>query len=115
MADHSFQRKGQPAWNPCRYFDSYAWKEEKKMSQPLPNPANKVMRDVLTTIADGYDSIRLGAGDCVREFAAEMYPTHAEQLQRLANLCDRHKREVLPRPTEFICANCVAEREATRP
>lgn len=82
------------------------------MSDPLPNPANKVMREVLSTIADGYDSVRPGAGDCVREFAEEKYPTCAEQLQHLANLCDRHKRDLLPAPTESICADCTAEREA---
>lgn len=52
------------------------------MSDPLPNPANKVMRDVLSTIADGYDRERPGAGDCVRELADEKYPenTRADHL-----------------------------------
>jgi hypothetical protein len=72
-----------------------------------------MMHEILSTVADGYDSVRPGAGDCVREMAAEKYPlTHAEQLQHIANLCDRHKRDLLPRSTESVCADCKAEFEA---
>jgi hypothetical protein len=77
---------------------------------------NALMHELLTTVADSYDTIRPGSGDgdAVRKFAKELYPlTHAEQLQHLANLCSRHKRELLPRPTESICADCTAERTKT--
>lgn len=53
------------------------------MSDPIPNPANKVMRDVLSTIADENERvIGPGAGDCVREMANEKYPvsTRADYL-----------------------------------
>ncbi len=81
------------------------------------NNGNAMMRDILGTIADGYDRVRPGAGDCVREMAEEKYPeeprmTHAERLQHIANLCNRHKRDLLPAPTESVCADCKAEFEA---
>lgn len=77
---------------------------------------NKVMRDVLSTIADGYDRVRPGAGDCVREMANEKYPamTLADFCQRLANLCPRHIHHLLPTPTVSICMDCAAEREAQK-
>lgn len=110
-------RKGEALGNSGRCFDSYPRKEENTMSlQPIKKdevePANKVMREVLSTVAAGYDSIRPGAGDCVREMAEEKYPTHAEHLQHLANLCDRHKRYLLPRPTASTCVDCEAELKA---
>jgi len=82
------------------------------MSEQTTTTGEKVMREVLTTVADSYDDIRPGSGDAVREFAAEKYPTHAEQLQHIANLCPRHARALLPRPTESVCADCKAEFEA---
>ena len=78
------------------------------MSQP-----QNLIREVLSTIADGYDSVRPGAGDCVRKLAEEKYPTHYETMQHLANLCDRHKRDLLPTPTTPSCVDCEAERENT--
>lgn len=74
-----------------------------------PIDPGRVIRQVLSVIADGYDSVRPGAGDCVREFAAQKYPD-PDALQHLANLCDRHRRDLLPRPTESLCADCMAER-----
>jgi hypothetical protein len=74
---------------------------------------NAMMHELLTTVADSYDDIRPGSGDgdAVRKVAAEKYPlTHAEQLQHIANLCPRHASELLPQPTEDVCADCKAER-----
>lgn len=78
--------------------------------------STNLMSQLLSTIADGYDSVRPGAGDCVRKMAKEKYPedrpmTHQELLQHLSNLCDRHKRDLLPEPTESVCADCLAERK----
>lgn len=75
-------------------------------TQPIDHSA--VVRQILSTIADGYDSVRPGAGDCVREFAAQKYPDFGV-LQHLSNLCDRHRRDLLPRPTESLCADCAVE------
>lgn len=36
--------------------------------------------------------------------------TTAEMAQRLANLCDRHKRRALPPPTVMVCGSCETER-----
>lgn len=79
------------------------------MSDPVPTPANKLMRDTLIAMAD---TMRPEDRETVRKFAEEKYPTCAEQLQHLSNLCERHKRDLLPRPTESICADCRAERES---
>lgn len=72
---------------------------------------NKVMRDVLNAMAD---TLQPKDADVVRKFAEEKYPTHAERLQHLSNLCDRHKRELLPRPTEHVCPDCMVEMENKR-
>lgn len=43
------------------------------MKQERKRP-NGLMREVLDTVAAGYDSVRPGAGDCVRELRDEKYP-----------------------------------------
>ena len=32
---------------------------------------------------------------------------------KLENLCDKHKREILPLPTASVCPECAAERRST--
>lgn len=80
---------------------------------------NKVLNNLLQIVADEADRMRPGAGNCVREMAEEKYPeaedrplTLGEFCQHLANLCPRHIHELLPPPTESVCADCTAEREA---
>lgn len=128
---------------------------------------SQLMKELLSTVADGYDSVRPGAGDCVRQMAEEKYPgegcvpcelcnkptpmtgskrcdrcwelerriqadpaiarkiisgleepepriSHSERLQHLANLCERHKRDLLPAPTVIECVDCAAELEKRR-
>lgn len=47
---------------------------------------NNMMRELLSTVADGYDSVRPGAGECVREMAEEKYPATESVEQRVARL-----------------------------
>lgn len=77
----------------------------------IVTPANKIIRDMLDVIADGYDSVRPGAGDCVREFAAKKYPNTDDLLQLLSNLCERHRGIVLPETTSDYCVHPECEEE----
>ena len=80
------------------------------MSQHLHEAnGNKIMRDALTAMAD---TMQPRDADIVRKFAEEKYPTHAEQLQHIANLCPRHASELLPEPTVSVCPDCDVQHKA---
>lgn len=72
---------------------------------------NNVMRNALNAMAE---TMQPKDRETVRKFAEEKYPTCAERLQHLANLCLRHQGKLLPAPTESICPDCAAEREASK-
>lgn len=80
---------------------------------------DSMLRTLLFTVAEEADRVRPGAGNGVRKLAEEKYPedrpmTCAEQLQHLSNLCERHKRDLLPVPTESICIDCAVELKAKK-
>ena len=61
---------------------------------------------------DAANNDRLSFADAVaKRIEALQRPPHELGLQ-MQNLCDRHKREMLPAPTVQVCRLCVKERSA---
>ena len=83
-----------------------------------------VVRAAILDVTDSYyygmwsedeavaNEARLSFADAVaKRIEALQRPPHELGIQ-MQNLCDRHKREMLPAPTAQVCRLCVKERSA---
>lgn len=63
----------------------------------------------LDLLASDQDLIRSSFVDAVIKRIAELQTAPHDGI-RIENLCDKHKREVLPVPTKSTCGMCQSER-----
>lgn len=61
-----------------------------------------------------YDSSLFDLDDSKTVTLGARYGVAHRMMQKLANLCNRHKREKLPTPTSSTCERCAEELKATK-